>query len=132
MIKKGLIFAAVIAAFCVITSCSKVIDLKISSLEKSIDKLEEKYKDMSAAEIEGAIENCQKQFDALNEEADKLTKEQKDSISKLKGRYHRLLLKVELYLMMNEFIDESGIGPTIEYIKGLLGTDSVGALEGGE
>lgn len=132
MIKKGFIFAAVIAAFCVITSCTKVTDLKISSLEKSIDKLEQNYKDMSATEIESAIENCQKQFDALNEEVDKLTKEQMNKINNLEGRFDRVLVKIELYLMVNEFLDESGVGPTIEYIKGLLGAKATGAVEGVE
>lgn len=129
MIKKGLIFAAVIAAFCVITSCSKVIDLKISSLEKSIDKLEEKYKDMSATEIEDAIQDCQDQFDSLLEKEDKLNKEQINKISNLQGRFDRLLAKIEIYLMVNEFIEDSGVEPVIEYIKGLLGAKATGAVE---
>ena len=125
MIKKTLFAAAVISAFFVVTSCSRINDLKIDALEKSIDKLEEKYKDLSASEIENAIELCQKQLDALLELGDdgKLSMEQKKTVSNLEGRFHRVLLKVQLYLMVNDVLDESGVQSLIEYIKGLLGAD---------
>ena len=125
MIKKSLFAAAVISAFFVVTSCSRINDLKIDALEKSIDKLEEKYKDLSASEIENAIELCQKQLDALLELGDdgKLSMEQKKTVSNLEGRFHRVLLKVQLYLMVNDVLDESGAQSLIEYIKGLLGAD---------
>ena len=125
MIKKTLFAAAVISAFFVVTSCSRINDLKIDALEKSIDKLEEKYKDLSASEIENAIELCQKQLDALLELGDdgKLSMEQKKTVSNLEGRFHRVLLKVQLYLMVNDVLDESGAQSLIEYIKGLLGAD---------
>lgn len=123
MVKKVLLAVAVVSAFFITTSCSKVYDTRIAALEKSIDKLEEKYKDLSASEIENAIELCQKQLDALQELGNdgKLSSEQKKKVSNLEGRFHRVLLKVQLYVMVNDVLDESGVQSLIEYIKGLLG-----------
>ena len=123
MVKKALFAVAVISAFFITTSCSKVYDTQIAALEKSIDKLEEKYKDISASEIQNAIELCQKQLDALHEldNDGKLSPEQKKKVSNLEGRFHRVLIKVQLYVMVNDFFEETGVQELIEYIKGLLG-----------
>lgn len=131
MMKKVLFAVAIVSAFFITTSCSKVYDTRIAALEKSIDKLEENYKDLSASEIENAIELCQKQLDALLElENDgKLNSDQKKKVSNLEGRFHRVLLKVQLYLMVNDVLDESGVQSVIEYIKGLLGASASGVLE---
>lgn len=130
MMKKVLFAVAIVSAFFITTSCSKVYDTRIAALEKSIDKLEENYKDLSASEIENAIELCQKQLDALLElENDgKLNSDQKKKVSNLEGRFHRVLLKVQLYLMVNDVLDESGVQSAIEYIKGLLGASVNEAL----
>ena len=123
MVKKVLLSVAVITAFFLVASCSRVTDAKIAALEKSIDKLEDSYKDMTPKEIENTIELCDKQIKALHEKEEKLTSEQKNRIANLEGRFDRVLLKVELYLMVNDVLDESGVQSTIEYIKGLLGTN---------
>ena len=130
MLKKVVLAAAVISAFFLVASCSRVNDIKISALEKSIDKLENDYKDMTASEIENAIELCQKQLDALQELGNdgKLSSEQKKKVSNLEGRFHRVLLKVQLYVMVNDVLDESGVQSLIEYIKGLLGASVNEAL----
>ena len=103
-----------------VTSCSKVIDAQLTALEKSIDKLEEKYKDMTPEEVEKAIDLVEKQFDALEEREDDMTKEQEKRFANLEGRYTKVLLKIELYLMVNDLFDGSEVEPVIEYIKGLL------------
>lgn len=103
------------------SSCTPRIDKQIASLAQSIDKLEENYKDMTPNQIENAIERCERQLNALLDNESKLTKEQRKELSSLEGRYHRVLLKIQLYLMVNEIIDAAEVEPVIEYIKGLLG-----------
>lgn len=122
MVKKTLLAAAIISAFFLVTSCSRVNDVKIAALEKSIDKLESEYKDMTASEIENTIDLCDKQLNGLLDNQSKLTKEQQKKVSNLEGRFHRVLLKVQLYLMVNDVLDETGVESLIEYIKGLLGS----------
>lgn len=104
-----------------VTSCSKVIDAQLAALEKSIDKLEEKYKDMTPKEVEKAIDLVETQIDALEEREDDMTKEQKKTFANLEGRYTKVLLKIELYLTVNNLFGGSEVEETIEYIKGLMG-----------
>ena len=129
--KTKTVLISVFACFILlaVVSCTKVTDLKISALEKSIDKLENDYKDMTPKEIENTIELCEKQLNALLDNESDLTKEQQKKVSNLEGRYHRVLLKVQLYLMVNDFLDETGVQSTIEYIKGLLGANLGGSYE---
>lgn len=107
-----------------LTSCNKVIDVQIAALEKSIDKLDDEYKNMTPNEIEKAINVVEKQIDALEERKDDMTKEQGKKFANLQGRYTKLLVKIELYLMVDNIFEGSEVEKVIEYIKGLLGTNA--------
>lgn len=104
------------------SSCNKVIDVQIAAVEKSLDKLEEDYKDMTPKEIENALDLIETQFDALEGREDDMTKEQQKTVANLNGRYTKLLVKVQLYLLVNDIFDTAEVESTIEYIKGLLGS----------
>lgn len=107
-----------------LTSCNKVIDVQIATLEKSIDKLDDEYKNMTPNEIEKAINVVEKQIDALEERKDDMTKEQGKKFANLQGRYTKLLVKIELYLMVDNIFEGSEVEKVIEYIKGLLGANA--------
>lgn len=106
------------------SSCNKVIDVQIAALEKSIDKLDDEYKNMTPKEIEKSIDLIETQIDALEEREDDMTKEQRKEFSNLNGRYTKLLVKIQLYLWAQELFDTEEVESTIEYIKGLLGANS--------
>ena len=106
------------------TSCNKVIDVQIAALEKSIDKLDDEYKNMTPNEIEKAINVVEKQIDALEERKDDMTREQGKKFANLQGRYTKLLVKIELYLMVDNIFEGSEVEKVIEYIKGLLGANA--------
>jgi len=126
---KVLVLSFVAIVFMVAsTSCGKVIDVQIAALEKSIDKLDEEYKDMTPNEIKKAIDLIEKQIDALEEREDDMTKEQRKEFSNLNGRYTKLLVKIQLYLWAQELFDTEEVESTIEYIKGLLGANASGLL----
>lgn len=108
----------------VLTSCNKVIDVQIAALEKSIDKLDDEYKNMTPNEIEKAINVVEKQIDALEERKDDMTREQGKKFANLQGRYTKLLVKIELYLMVDNIFEGSEVEKVIEYIKGLLGANA--------
>lgn len=107
-----------------LTSCNKVIDVQIAALEKSIDKLDDEYKNMTPNEIEKAINVVEKQIDALEERKDDMTREQGKKFANLQGRYTKLLVKIELYLMVDNIFEGSEVEKVIEYIKGLLGANA--------
>ena len=108
----------------VLTSCNKVIDVQIAALEKSIDKLDDEYKNMTPNEIEKAINVVEKHIDALEERKDDMTREQGKKFANLQGRYTKLLVKIELYLMVDNIFEGSEVEKVIEYIKGLLGANA--------
>ena len=93
-------FLACCLLFC-FSSCSHITDAQITAFEKSIDKLE-------------------KQLEMLEESDRAYTKEQTKRIANLKGRYHRLLLKIELYTLANEIFDTTEGESVLEYIRGVL------------
>jgi uncharacterized protein Yka (UPF0111/DUF47 family) len=107
-----------------LTSCNKVIDVQIAALEKSIDKLDDEYKNMTPNEIEKAINVVEKQIDALEERKDDMTREQGKKFANLQGRYTKLLVKIELYLMVDNIFEGSEVEKVIEYIRGLLGANA--------
>ena len=107
-----------------LTSCNKVIDVQIAALEKSIDKLDDEYKNMTPNEIEKAINVVEKQIDALEERKDDMTREQGKKFANLQGRYTKLLVKIELYLMVDNIFEGAEVEKVIEYIKGLLGANA--------
>jgi len=126
---KVLILSFIAIVFMVAsTSCGKVIDVQIAALEKSIDKLDEKYKEMSTEDIKTSIELIEKQFNALDERKEDMSSEQKSKLSNLHGRYTRVLVSIQVYLGFKSLLDDTGVTELIEYIKGLLGANASGLL----
>lgn len=103
-----------------LASCGRLTDAQITTFEKSIDKLEEKYKELTPGELEKAINLCEKQLELLTDSDREFTKEQNNRIANLTGRYHRLLLKIEIYTKANEIFESSEGESVLEYIRGLL------------
>lgn len=101
-------------------SCSRITEAQITAFEKSIDKLEQKYKDLTPSELQKGIDVCEKQLELLDGKKQDCTKEQQKRIANLKGRYQRLLLKIELYTLANEIFDTTEGESVLEYIRGLL------------
>lgn len=114
-----LVFLACCLLLC-LSSCSRITDAQITAFEKSIDKLEQKYKDLTPSELQKGIDVCEKQLEMLEGSDRDYTKEQTKRIANLKGRYQRLLLKIELYTLANEIFDTTEGESVLEYIRGLL------------
>lgn len=121
-----------LAAFAVVVSllfasCSRIADGQLAAFEKSITKLEQNYKDLTPDQLERSINLCEKQLDKLNENT-KLTKAQQKKLSNLTGRYHKVLIKIKAYLLINELFDTTEVESLIEYIGGLLGDLDIDGL----
>lgn len=99
------------------TSCRLATDAQISAFEKSIEALENNYKDFTASELENAVSFCDDQLKALENTDREFTPNQKERISNLKGRYHRLLVEIELYTLANDLFGGDSV---IEYLRGLI------------
>ena len=98
-------------------SCRFTVDAQIDAFEESIELLDNNYKDLTPAELEKALNLCEKQLDAIQNSEVELTTNQKKRTSNLTGRYHRLLLKIELYTMTHDLFDGEDV---LEYLKGLI------------
>lgn len=114
---KPMVFSLTVLFCMTLTSCKYTTDSRIDAFEKSIVTLEKNYKDLTPGELEKALSLCEKQMDALNNSDNKFSQNQKDRISNLKGRYHRLLLKIELHTIQNNLFDGETL---LEYLKGLI------------
>ena len=104
MIKKCILAASVIAAFFLVASCSKVTDVQLTALEKSIEKLESNYRDMTPKEIDVARNLIDEQIDKLDEKKDKgdLSKNQKQQLFELKARYVKVKVLIAIPLKADE------------------------------
>ena len=105
----------------VLVSCSKVNDIRLTTLEKSIERLEQNYKDYSPEKLQKEINLCEKQFDALYQKEDSLSDTQQKRLANVKGKYHRVLLEIKIWSLKQTITEEGA--EAIEYIKGLLGGD---------
>lgn len=115
------VFLCVIALLLVggFVSCSKMMDMRLTELEKSIEKLEQNYKEWSPEKVQKQIESCEKQLDELSQNEGKLTESQRQRMANLKGQYHRLLLEIKIFTLKHDITEEGT--QALEYIKGLLG-----------
>jgi hypothetical protein len=107
----SLVVLALFLAGVGVSCTSKVNDMRLSSLEKSIEKLEQNYSKYSPEKLKKEIEYCEKQFDELSEKKGELSQDQRRRLSNLKGQYHKLLIKI---CASDVSLD------IIEYIKGLF------------
>jgi len=116
-------FALFVLIILTFSACSIILNGKIDAFENSIAKLDSGYKEMNTEELERAIGVCEKQLEYLNDETKKFSNEQKKRIANLKGKYDKILVKIEIYLKMNDLFDVSEIDSTIQYIKGILSSE---------
>ena len=98
-----------------LVSCSsKVNDIRLSSLERSVEKLEQNYSKYSPDKIKKEVEHCEKQFDEVSEKKDELSQDQRRQLFNLKEKYHKVLVKIILTNMSDEGTE------AVAYLKGLL------------
>lgn len=114
---KPLVFSLTVFFCMTLVSCKFTTNAQIDAFEKSITKLESSYKNLTPSELERAIKLCEKQLKTLENSEAEYSLSQKDRISNLKGRYHRLLVKIEVHTMTHELFDGEAL---IEYLKGLI------------
>ena len=100
-------------------SCSKFYDMRLDLLEKSIDNLEQSYDVYSLDNLQKEIESCEKQYEELSQNETKLTDNQQKRLACLKGKYHRVLLKIKLWSITQTVSGESE--QIFEYVNSLLG-----------
>lgn len=111
----------------VVSSCTQINDLQISAFEKSIDKLEQNYQNDSPDKLQHRLELCEKQLAKLKEDTSRYTESQRQRISNLSGRYHRLLVKIKIHTATQEISE--GASEAVEYIKGLLGAKTATKMD---
>lgn len=98
---KTLLIAFVACLFVqVFTSCTRITDAQISSLEKSIEKLEKNYKDLTKSQLEKTVMSCQSRLERLREK--ELTINQKERLNKLDWRLSIVKIKIGWNELLNE------------------------------
>ena len=111
-----IVFAVLLAgSFC---SCSKTYDIRINTLGKSLNNLEQNYKDYSPKKLKREIEKCENQFDKLDRDKDNLTMNQRQQLSKLDRKFNKILINIVWNLIKNELSDK--YREVLEYVKDLL------------
>lgn len=96
-----------------------IVELKIKAFEKSIEKLENNYKDMSGAQLEEAIEKCEIQKENLTQNKDNCSINQKKAIKDLSWRYRKILVKIMLHAKAVDGLDQF-----VAYLEELI-TDAI-------
>lgn len=119
--KRKILFISILLLVGLFVSCSKVNDMRLDKLEKSINNLDQSYKEFTPEKLQKAIELCEKQFDGLDKDGVKLSNAQQLRLSNLKGKYHKTLLKIKIYTLTQNFTD--GWSEVIEYVKDVLEDD---------
>ena len=76
------------------TSCKQIVDMRLSSLEKSIDKLEKNYKDLTPTQLDNAINACEVKIEWLEDHKENFTSNQRKQFRKLNLRYYWLLVRI--------------------------------------
>lgn len=96
-----------------------IVELKIKAFEKSIEKLENNYKDMSGVQLEEAIEKCEIQKENLAQNKDNCSINQKKAIKDLSWRYRKILVKIMLHAKAVDGLDQF-----VAYLEELI-TDAI-------
>lgn len=129
--KTKTLLIAFVACLCVqvFTSCTRLIDARLTTFEKSINKLEANYKDLSPRALEKALSALQTQLEELEKHEDEdMTINQKKRFRDLKIQYYKLLLKIKWHTAISD-VYESGEGQSVvEYILELLNSEIVPSL----
>lgn len=127
---KTLLIAFVACLFVhVLTSCTKFIDAQLTAFEKSINKLETNYKDLSPQSLEKAVSLLQSQFEELENIKDtEMTINQKKRFRKLKVNYFTLLVKIKTHVSLSNVFDSRDGKSVIDYLDELTNVASSNVL----
>ena len=99
-------------------SCSKVNDIRLNTLEKSLNRLEKNYKNYSPEKLKSEVEECEFRFDKLDQDKDKLSIAQKQRLKELKREYRGILFNISKDLIISDF--SGTFKEVIELIKDIL------------
>lgn len=111
-----IVFAVLLAGG--VNSCTKTYDIRLNTLEKSLNNLEQNYKDYSPEKLKREMQKCENQFEKFDQDKDKLTMNQRQQLSKLDRKFNKILIKIGWNLIKNELSDK--YREVLEYIKDLL------------
>lgn len=119
---RNLFLSILLLACLLLSSCSLKYDMRLSLLDKSLDKLELNYRDYSSDELRERIDFCDdgiwklilKNWDY------KLTDAQQLRLSALTGKYHRILIEICDYLESNDTDDNEELLMHIDYLLDYL------------
>jgi len=101
MKKTLLILAfAIVVLTMALSSCKQTNEARLASLENSIERLENNYREMTEKEWETAVIAIDEQIEQFDELKDKgvLTKDQRQKLFELKARYVKVKVLVALPL----------------------------------
>lgn len=74
-----------------LTSCKPIVNWHLKAFEKSVNKLEQNYKDLTPNQLERAVGKCDIQLEWLVDHKDNFTINQRKKFRELKIRYYWLL-----------------------------------------
>ena len=116
--QKTIVFVIALLFVGSFNSCSKTYDLRLNTLEKSLNRLEQNYKSYTPEKLKSKIEECEIRFDKLAQDKDKMSIAQKQKLNELKREYYRILLEIYWNLVKS---DISGtFTDVIEFLKDIL------------
>ncbi len=111
-----------------LTSCNR-IDAQLTAFEKSIEKLENNYKDLSPRALEKAVASLQTRFEKLEDLVDEdMTINQKSRFRDLKIQYYKLLLKIKWHTALSDVYESSEGQSVVDYILELLNSEAATSL----
>lgn len=127
---KTLLIAFVACLFVLaLTSCNR-IDAKLTAFEKSVNKLENNYKDLSPKALEKAVKSCQKRYEELEKlEKTDMSINQSDRFRDIAKHYAWLLIKINWYTIGSDKYNSSEGKSVIEYLLELLGPKAGTSIE---
>lgn len=126
---KTLLIAFVACLFVLaLTSCNR-IDAKLTAFEKSINKLENNFKDLSPRALEKAVSSLQTRKEKLDELVDKdMTINQKSRFRDLKIQYYELLIKIKWHTALSDVYESNEGQSVVDYILELLNSETATSL----
>ena len=128
MKSKTLLIAFVACLFVLaLTSCNR-IDAQLTAFEKSIEKLENNYKDLSPRALEKALSSLQTRFEKLEDLDKDMTINQKKRFRNLKIQYYKLLLKIKWHTALSDVYESSEGQDVVDYILELLNSEAATSL----
>ena len=110
-----------------LTSCNR-IDAQLTAFEKSIEKLENNYKDLSPRALEKALSSLQTRFEKLEDLDKDMTINQKKRFRNLKIQYYKLLLKIKWHTALSDVYESSEGQDVVDYILELLNSEAATSL----